>query len=317
MKILITGALGHIGSGFAHSLVSGEYAEVHLLDNLYTQRYCSLFGLPSGINFRFHEADILDAGLQEIVRQVDAVIHLAAITDAAGSYDKKDLIEKINIEGTVHVAKACLRHRRKLFFPSTTSVYGSQSDKVDEECPESELRPQSPYAESKIESEKMLLLLKREGLEFIICRFGTIYGVSKGMRFHTAVNKFCWQAAAGQPLTVWKTAYEQKRPYLDLGDAVSAVKFILKRGLFDGEVYNVVTENHTVKDIVELLRNIKPSLDIKFVENRIMNQLSYEVSSAKFSSLGFCFKGRIENGIEQTMLLLAGLSCKKVKHAHP
>ena len=48
-------------------------------------------------------------------------------------------------------------------------------------------------------------------MKFIILRFGTIYGVSSGMRFHTAVNKFCYQAAFNKPLTVWKTALNQKK----------------------------------------------------------------------------------------------------------
>ena len=65
-----------------------------------------------------------------------------------------------------------------------------------------------------------------KNLKGIILRLGTIFGVSKGMRFHTAVNKFCYQAAFKKPLTIWKTAYDQKRPYLDLQDACAVVEFI-------------------------------------------------------------------------------------------
>ena len=56
----------------------------------------------------------------------------------------------------------------------------------------------------------------KKGLKGVSCRFGTIFGASPGMRFHTAVNKFCWQAVMGQPITVWSTAYDQKRPYLEV-----------------------------------------------------------------------------------------------------
>ena len=69
---------------------------------------------------------------------------------------------------------------------------------------------------------------EKAGLRFITCRFGTIFGTSIGMRFHTAVNKFCWQAVIGQPITVWRTALHQYRPYLDLKDAVKAIVYYQK-----------------------------------------------------------------------------------------
>ena len=71
------------------------------------------------------------------------------------------------------------------------------------------------------------------------------------MRFHTAVNKFCWQAVMGQPITVWNTAYDQKRPYLDLFDASRAIAFIIENNIFDGRIYNVLTQNFTVRQVVD------------------------------------------------------------------
>ena len=72
---------------------------------------------------------------------------------------------------------------------------------VDESCEVKDLKPQSPYAETKLKEEKLIKdLVSSNQLKAIICRFGTIYGISPGMRFHTAVNKFCWQAAFGQSL---------------------------------------------------------------------------------------------------------------------
>jgi nucleoside-diphosphate-sugar epimerase len=123
-----------------------------------------------------------------------------------------------------------------LIFPSTTSVYGSQADEVDEDCLISDLKPQSPYAEVKLRAVRLLQNLGEEkGLSFVICRFGTIFGTSDGMRFHTAINKFCWQAVMGQPLTVWRTALHQHRPCLDLGDVVEAIKFIIQEKFTMGE----------------------------------------------------------------------------------
>ena len=59
-RILITGPLGHIGSKFIHNIKPGDFEEVRLVDNLSTQRYCSLFKLPKGVPFHFIEADILE-----------------------------------------------------------------------------------------------------------------------------------------------------------------------------------------------------------------------------------------------------------------
>src|ERR1700687_1822384 len=226
MKVVVTGALGHIGSRFIHTIKRGDFEKVLLIDNMATQRVATLFNLPQGVAFRFVEADILTADLSKLFAGYDAVIHLAAITNAAGSFAIQDQVENVNYVGTEKVAQACVATGCRLVFLSTTSVYGSASEVVDEDCPESDLQPQSPYATSKIKAEKYLAALSdSQGLKFVTCRFGTIYGTSIGMRFHTAVNKFSWQAVMGGPITVWRTAMNQKRPYLELGDADRALKF--------------------------------------------------------------------------------------------
>ena len=201
-KIVVTGALGHIGSAFIHSVVAEDDFEVTLIDDMSAQRYCSLFNLPLGGKFKFVEADVCTADLDELLKGADTVIHLAAITDAASSFDRKDEVERVNFDATVRVANACLKIGASLIFPSTTSVYGVQESLVDESCTPEQLKPQSPYAEAKLKSEQWLASC--DGLKYVVLRLGTIFGVSPGMRFHTAVNKFIWQACMGQPLTVWR-----------------------------------------------------------------------------------------------------------------
>lgn len=302
MKILITGALGHIGSKLIHSIIPGEVKEVGLIDNMSTQRYASLFNLPNGVNFKFYEEDILKADLDLLLDGVDCVIHLAAITDAASSFNRRGEIEKVNYDGTKLVAEACIKTGTNLLFPSTTSVYGSQSEQVDETCPIEELQPQSPYAEYKLKSEKMLEEMSdKQGLKFIICRFGTIFGTSIGMRFHTAVNKFCWQAVMGQPLTVWKTAMDQKRPYLGVDDAVESIKFIIEKNIFNSEIYNIVSSNNTVSEIVDTIRKLEPNLKVELVNSEIMNQLSYNVISDKIKKRGFTTSNDIHTHIKSTI----------------
>ena len=239
------------------------------------------------------------------MKDANVLIHLAAITDAAGSFEKADLLEANNYQATVNVAEACAKTGTRLIALSSTSVYGTQNEVVAENCTSEELKPQSPYAMTKLKEEQLVARLCEDGgLKAISCRFGTIFGASPGMRFHTAVNKFCWQAAMGQPITVWSTAYDQKRPYLDLFDAARAITFIIRKDLFDGRIYNVLTHNATVRQVVDTVREFVPELKVSFVDSEIMNQLSYEVSCARFMSEGFTFAGDLRRGIGETIALL-------------
>ncbi len=306
MKIAVTGSLGHIGSYIIRDLgIQFPGAEIIMIDNLMTQRFPSLFNLPKVGDYKFIDKDVTKTDLKKLFAKTDIVIHLAAITDAAGSFERAEELEANNYKSTLKVAEACVETGARLIALSSTSVYGTQNDIVDENCSEFELQPQSPYALTKLKEEKLVSkLVQDKGLKAVHCRFGTIFGVSPGMRFHTAVNKFCWQAVMNQPITVWNTAYDQKRPYLDLIDASRAITFIIDNDIFDGGIYNILTKNSTVREVVDTIREFVPSLEVEFVDNKIMNQLSYEVLCDKFKSKGFIFTGSLKNGIGQTISLL-------------
>ena len=68
--------------------------------------------------------------------------------------------------------------------------------------------------------------------------------------------------------------------------------------------YNVLTSNATVRQVVETIKEFVPNLELEFVENRIMNQLSYEVLCERFKSKGFVFSGDMRKGIKETIDLL-------------
>lgn len=306
MKIVVTGAIGHIGSYLIRDLgIQFPRAEIVMIDNMMTQRFPSLFDMPTLGCYRFIEADVTRVDLLPLLKDAHVLIHLAAITDAAGSFDKADLLEANNYQATAKVAEACSQTGTRLIALSSTSVYGTQNEVVSEDCTAEELKPQSPYALTKLKEEQLVTkLCKEAGLKAITCRFGTIFGASPGMRFHTAVNKFCWQAVMGQSITVWRTAYDQKRPYLDLLDAARAIAFIIRKDLFDGSIYNVLTNNSTVRQIVDAVREFVPDLQVSFVDNQVMNQLSYEVSRERFVNEGFVFSGDLRRGIGETVGLL-------------
>jgi UDP-glucose 4-epimerase len=307
MKVVVTGALGHIGSALVRQLpLHFPDAEIVMLDNMATQRYASLFDLPTVGRYRFIEADVRTANLRQIIHGAYVVVHLAAMTDAAGTFDRAAELEANNFDGTKAVAAACQAVGARLVLLSSTSVYGTQNGLVSEDCALEELKPQSPYATTKLREEGLVQsVAENQGLRAIVFRFGTIFGASVGMRYHTAVNKFCWQAVMNQPLSVWRSAYDQKRPYLDLFDAIRAITFVIKEDLFDGRVYNVLTLNATVRDIVGCIREFVPNLQLSYVDNAIMNQLSYEVSCKRFMDCGFTVAGEMRSGIGSTIALLA------------
>jgi len=309
MNICITGALGHIGSQLIRNLKSSPSDNIFLIDNLLTQRYASLFNLPPAKNFQFFQLDILSGDIEKIIKNSDIVIHLSAITDAESSFINPELVYKANYGGLQRVADLCVKYNVCLIFFSTTSVYGSQNEEVDENCPETELRPQSPYAESKLSAEKYLLRLSLENkLSHIILRLGTIFGYSIGMRFHTAVNKFIWQAVTGQEITIWKTALNQKRPYCGLNDCINAINYIIDHKIFDGQIYNIVTINLAVKEIIDVIKEYIPGINIKFVDSPIMNQLSYCAFNKKSLSRGFKYSDNLRESIRESILKLSNLN---------
>ena len=315
MRVVITGALGHIGSRLIRELaVAWPGTEVVMVDNLATERYASLYNLPEACRYEFVEGDVLTADLIGLFTGADAVVHLAALTNGTRT-DLHAQMERVNVAGTERVARACAAMGIGLLFPSTTSVYGVPHGVVTEDCLEEDLRPQSPYAGWKLQSEELLRsLAQREGLRFVIFRMGTIFGPSVGMRFHTAVNQFCWRAVAGQPIEVWQTASHQFRPYLDLSDAVRAMMFMMRRRQFDARVYNVLTLNATVAHVVEVLSAIVPDLQISYVDSPLMNTLSYLVDNSRFSQLGFEFSGSLERGIGDTVAMLTSSRVGTASH---
>src|SRR5262249_34955721 len=110
VRIVVTGALGHIGSRLTRALpdtLGGD--QIGMLDDFSTQRYPSLFDLPAGARYRFHESDVLGADLDELFGGADVVVHLAAITNAEASFDRQTEVERVNLHGTERVARACIR----------------------------------------------------------------------------------------------------------------------------------------------------------------------------------------------------------------
>jgi len=228
------------------------------------------------------------------------------MTNAEKSFGKKKEMYKNNINCLKTVIEFCKKNKSKLIHLSTTSVYGKQADLVDETCEKKFLKPQSPYAYIKLIEENML---KKESKNLIYntFRFGTIAGISKGIRFHTAVNKFCLNAAINENINVYKTALNQYRPYLSLKDAFKVFKFSIEKDFFNNDIYNALSGNYTVNQILKKIKKKKKNLKIKFVSSEIMNQLSYRVSGKKINDAGLFLRNKIDNDIKDTLKLLENI----------
>ena len=307
MNLLITGACGHIGSYLAENIHKiKKIKKTILVDNLESNRFCSLFKLDKKNKLKFYLRNIEKENSLNDFKNIKYVIHCASMTNAEKSFGKEDLMYKNNIDCLKTVIKFCKKNKAKLFHLSSTSVYGKQTDIVDENCEEKYLKPQSPYADIKLIEEKML---KRESANLIYntFRFGTIAGVSKGIRFHTAVNKFCLNAAINEDIQVYKTALHQFRPYLSLSDAFKSFKFCIENNFFKNDIFNILSGNFTVNQILDFIRNYKKEIKVKLVDAAIMNQLSYHVSKEKIEKEGLYLNYNIKNDIKNTLRLLGNI----------
>lgn len=307
MNILITGCCGHIGSYLVDNIHKiKKIKKCFILDNVNSTQINSLFNSNKKNNLKFYNLDLTKKSSLSKFNKIDYVVHLASMTNAAGSFNKKNEMYKNNIECMKNIINFCKVKKSKLIHISSTSVYGKQAALVDETCEEKFLKPQSPYAEIKLIEERMLQKASKN-INYITYRFGTISGVSSGMRFHTAVNKFCLNASLNCDITVYKTALNQYRPYLSLVDAFKVFKFTIEKDLFKNDIYNALSENCTVNQILEKIRKSKKNIKVKFVSSKIMNQLSYHVSKDKLNNEGLYLKNKIIHDIEDTMKLLKNI----------
>jgi nucleoside-diphosphate-sugar epimerase len=307
MKILITGACGHIGSFISENVHKiKNVSKTILVDNLKSNRFNSLFSSHKKNKLNFFVKDLNGLNSLNEFNDIDLIIHCASMTNAEKSFGKEKEMYKNNINCMKTVIKFCKKNNTKLIHLSSTSVYGKQTDLVDENCEKKYLNPQSPYAKIKI-TEENLLKKNSNNLIYNTFRFGTIAGVSKGIRFHTAVNKFCFNAALDKKIEVYKTALHQYRPYLSIKDSFETFKFCINNNFFENDIFNVLTGNFTVNQILDKIKKFKKKISINYVNSAIMNQLSYHVDDTKIKKKGLILKANIDKDIEDTIKLLRNL----------
>lgn len=302
MKLIITGSCGHIGSYLAEKIhLIPKIKEVILIDNLSSNRYISLFNLKKKNNYKFFQVDLSKKKSLDRFKGVSYLVHCASMTNAERSFSVEKEMFRNNLDCMRNVINYCEKNKVKLIHLSSTSVYGKQTKVVDEKCEKKYLKPQSPYAKIKLIEEDMLK--KNYKIQYNTFRLGTIAGYSKGMRFHTAVNKFCLNAAFNEKIAVYKTAMNQYRPYLSIRDAFRLFKFCIENNFFKNDIFNALSGNFTVKQIISKIKKRKKNIAIKLVKSKIMNQLSYHVDDSKIRKYGLKLNCELQKDIDDTLKL--------------
>jgi len=275
MKILITGGAGYLGSILTAKLLEKGY-QVRVMDQLWYGRD-SIKHLPQE-NFELVEEDIRN--LTETVRamkNVDAVIHLASVVGMPASSIEPRTSEEINYLATKNIAELCQLHNIETYiFASTCSVYGAQPNKLITE--KSPTDPLDYYSRQKWYSERAISWLNRAPT---ILRFGTLFGLSPRMRFDLVINLFLSQALTGKKIKV--EGGNQYRPFLHVSDAADSLIFALEKNLTG--TYNVVSQNHTILEVSEIIRNLT-DCEVEIIKN-VTDKRDYRVSAEKMNQLGF------------------------------
>jgi len=310
MVVLVTGGAGYLGSLLIRDLPKTKAFEgetIRVLDNMLRERYVSLWNLPKSVHYEFLEGDVRDDGdVARALADVDVVFSLSDITNAPISFARKELTWDTNHKGVLHLFDRSVRAGvRKFVYTSTCSVYGPTSGVVTEDA---ECKPASPYGESKLAAEREMHSRAAEtGFDWTALRLGTIYGWTIGMRFDTIINRFTYLAAQGRPLTVYDTAWKEKRPYLSAKDAMQAYRIAATHPEAKGRVFNVVHENANMETIIGAIKAVFPRVAVTTTKTPSLNQLSYEVDGGRFGALGFRPKVAIVQGVRELAAAFKGI----------
>ena len=260
---LVTGGAGFIGSHLVERLLTlGQ--EVVALDDLSTGHRRNLddavaaAGAPAE-RCRFLEADVVDADAAAAVcRDVDIVLHQAALASVPGSMEEPHETYARNVEGFLNVLDGARDAGVSRFvYASTSAVYGDSPD-----LPKVEARigsPESPYAATKRVNELYAELYRRSyGLETVGLRYFNVFGTRQDPAgpYSAVIPRWTLQMLAGRPCRIFGDG-KTTRDYCHIDDVVQANLLAATTGA-DGArgVYNVAAGvATTLNELFALIRS--------------------------------------------------------------
>ena len=311
MNILLTGHNGYIGSILLIKLLTEGY-NVSGFDNDYFSD-CKLFDPNSKINYL--NKDIRCVNPEDLF-EIDAVIHLAALSNDPLGELNPHLTDEINHRSSIKLAKAAKSAGVKRFlFSSSCSIYGqSDSDSMVDE--NSILNPLTEYAKSKVKTEEELSKLADDSFSPVYLRNATAYGLSPRLRTDVVVNNLtCWAYTTGSiKLMSDGTSW---RPLVHVDDISNTFCEILKSPIkaIHNQAFNVGenNQNYTVKQIAEIVTDCIPNSKIEYSPSATTDNRTYRVDFSKIhSSLpNLQHNWTVEKGVDQLIQAFAKFGMTK------
>lgn len=270
-----------------------EGYRVRVLDNL-TYGGSGLLNNFIQPNFEFVHGSVLDNNLlKTCLKDVDFIIHLAALVGYPACKKNPDLARAVNVQAVKLLASLADPNQRVLF-SSTVSCYGENLTGVCTE--ESPLNPISLYAETKAQSEEVI----RQMPGSVICRFATAFGLSPRMRLDLLINDFVYQAVRYKQLIVYERHF--MRGFIHVRDFASFIIYCIKDfERVKGETYNVGSEAlNLTKEQLALKINEKVKFFLHFADvGHDEDRRNYTISYEKLHKLGFRTAIGLDEGLEE------------------
>ena len=259
--LVVTGGAGYVGSALVPSLLAQGY-RVRVVDTFWYGR--DVFGDANRHPaLERHELDIREsAKLRPILEGVDAVIHLACISNDPSFELDPTLGKSINYDAFSGLLQAtCDARVRRFIYASSSSIYGVKSEPDVRE--DAEPAPLTDYSRFKLACERDLLGHPNPGgMERVIVRPATVCGYAPRLRLDLTVNVLTVHALVNRKIRV--LGGKQLRPNLHIKDMVRAYRVFLEApaAKLDGQAFNVGFQNRAVEDIAHLVRDTLGGGDI-------------------------------------------------------
>jgi len=301
-KVLVTGGAGFIGSHTVDALLN-QGVKVWALDNLSTGSLRNLRAWKHNRALRFNKNTVTRYKVVEsLSAKVEAILHLAAVVSPYVSVKKPELVNEINVSGTLNVLRAALKnHIEKVVFASSSSVYGNQTNlPIKEDNP---LHPVTPYGASKLAGEKYCeAYFHTYALKTVSLRYFNVYGERQSANPYSGVIAiFADYLAKGLPPSIYGDG-EQTRDFIHVSDVVAANLKALQTENGVGEAFNVGTgQATTINQLSSYLAQMFRRNDVQPEHSKerpgdIRN--SYADTTKTRSTLGFQPQIPLTKGLE-------------------
>ena len=299
-SVLVTGGAGYVGSILTNELVKKNY-DVKVVDSL-VYGDAGISSLIDQNKIEFFNLDIRDSSkIASILKNVDCVIHLAAIVGEPLCKKIPEAAKQINEIATKNLVNLCKNNNVKRFiFASTCSNYGSSLNIVDESSP---VKPLSLYSECKVNSEKYIIDNNSDKFQTCILRFATAHGLSPRMRFDLLVQEFLHDALVDKKISIFGEDFW--RPLIHVDDMASACISVVDASsiTISGQIFNVGSsnENYTKKQLANIIQKHVSDIKIEIVKSKT-DPRNYKVSFDKIKRiLNFQPKRTVENSVVEIL----------------